>query len=155
MLLELIHFLIISSKVTGFWLGHQFPTGRCVNQISFLYLGFHGLCQIYHQLVVSPLDMTKPPKWHIQPSVTMNVSHGIITTYIWVKGYGCSISLSWSRNSRHINCINRAMKELSFTVNTCIQGSFSGSMSWKRGSQTLKECKITLNGYILLSYFHL
>jgi hypothetical protein len=107
--------------------------------------------------MVSPLDMTKPqkPKCHIQPSVMMNVSYGITTTYTWVKGYGCSISLSWPRNSRHINCINRAIKELSFVVKTCIQGSLSGSMSWKPGSQTLKECKITLNGYMLLPYFHL
>jgi hypothetical protein len=75
-------FLIISFKVLGFWLGYLFPTGWCDDQISFLYVGFHGQCLIYHWLMVSPLDVAKPqkPKWHIQPSVMMNVSHSTITT---------------------------------------------------------------------------
>jgi len=138
MLLELNHFS--DNLIQGSRLLTMAPVsiGRCDDQILFLYLGFHGLCLIYHQLKVSPLDMAKPqrPKWHIQPSVMTNGSHGITTTYTWVKGYGCSTSLSWPRNSRHINCIIMAKKEPSFTVKTCIWGSFSGSMSRKPSSHT-------------------
>jgi hypothetical protein len=54
-----------------------------------------------------------------------------------------------------MKCIISATKELSFTVKTCIWGSFSENMSWKPGSHTLNKRKMTLNGYMLLPYFHL
>jgi len=134
MLLELIHFS------DNFIQGSRLTTRAPVSYRQMWWSNFILVLRFSWPMSnISPAYgfTTQRPKWQIQPSVMMNGSHGIITTYTWVNGYGCSKSLSWPRNARHINCIIMAMKELSFTVKTCIWGSFSGSMSWTPSSHTL------------------